>query len=42
MNLSERLTVIFLTLFDHIMNLITLGYWGKVRGDEIVVIKLRK
>lgn len=39
MNLREELTVIFLTLFDHIMDLLTLGWWSQVRGEEIVVIK---
>ena len=42
MNALEELTVIFLTLFDHIMDLLTLGRWSRVRGEEIVVIKPRK
>lgn len=42
MNLSERLTVFFLTLLDHIMDLLTLGRWSRVRGDEKVIIKIRK
>ena len=42
MNLSERFTVIVLTLFDRIMDLFTLGWWSRVRGEEIVVLKTSK
>lgn len=40
--MSEQILVTLLTLFDLIMNLITLGYWGWVRGEEVVIIKTRK
>jgi len=39
MNPFEEFTVIFLTLIDFIMDVLTLGWWGRVRGEEIVVIK---
>jgi len=39
--MSEKLIVIFLTLFDHIMDRLTLGWWSRVRGEEIVVIKTK-
>ena len=42
MNPLEELTVIFLTLFDLIMDTLTLGWWSRVRGEEIVIIKTRK
>jgi hypothetical protein len=42
MNLSERLIVSLLTLFDLAMNIITFGQWEKVRGEEVVIIKTRK
>jgi hypothetical protein len=42
MNLSERLTVFLLTCFDHVMNIVTSGLWEKVRGEQIVIIKIRK
>jgi hypothetical protein len=41
MNLREELTVIVLTLFDHIMDALTLGKWSRVRGEEIVVFKTK-
>lgn len=37
----EELIVISLTVFDHIMDLLTLGRWSRVRGEEIVVIKTK-
>lgn len=42
MNPLEELTVLFLTLFDHIMDLFTLGQWSRVRGEEIVVLKSKQ
>jgi hypothetical protein len=42
MNISERLTVFLLTIFDRIMNLVTFGLWEKVRGEQIVIIKIRE
>jgi len=42
MNPLEELTVIFLTLFDFIMDMLTLGWWSRVRGEEIVVFKSSK
>ena len=42
MNLSERLIVFVLSGFDRIMNLVTLGLWEKVRGEQVVIIKTRK
>jgi hypothetical protein len=42
MNPLEEFTVIFLTLFDHIMDVLTLGWWSIYRGDEIVLIKTSK
>ena len=39
MNPLEELTIVILTVFDHIMDLITLGQWSRVRGEEIVLIK---
>jgi len=42
MNLSERLIVSVLSWFDRFMNLVTLGLWEKVRGEQIVIIKIRK
>ena len=42
MNLSERLTVFLLTWFDRIMNIVTFGLWEEVRGEQTVVIKIRK
>ena len=42
MNLLEELTVIILSLFDFIMDLLTLGWWSRVRGEEKVIIKIRK
>jgi hypothetical protein len=41
MNPLEALTVILLTVFDHIMDLLTLGTWSRVRGEEIVVFKIK-
>jgi len=38
----EEFTVIILMLFDHTMDLLTLGQWSRVRGDEIVILKTRK
>jgi hypothetical protein len=40
--MKERLIIPLLYLFDFIMDLATLGRWGRVRGDEVVVVKLRK
>lgn len=42
MNLSERLTVFLLTWFDRFMNIVTIGLWEQVRGEQIVIIKIRK
>jgi len=39
--MNEQLIVIVLTVFDHIMDLLTLGWWSRVRGEEIVVIKTK-
>ncbi len=40
--MKEKVIVSFLYLFDFIMNLITLGQWGRSRGEERVVFKLNK
>jgi len=37
--MNEQLIVIFLTVFDFIMDVLTLGQWSRVRGEEIVLIK---
>lgn len=42
MNPLEAFIVILLTLFDHIMDLLTLGRWSRVRGEEIVVLKSKE
>lgn len=42
MTISELLTVTFLSWFDRAMDFITRGQWGKARGDQRVVIKIRK
>jgi hypothetical protein len=42
MNLPEELIVIFLTLFDFIMDVLTLGWWSRVRGEEIVILKSKQ
>jgi hypothetical protein len=42
MNPLEALIVILLTLFDLIMDMLTLGWWSVYRGEEIVVLKTRK
>lgn len=42
MNLAERFTVLILTVFDRIMDLLTLGHWSRVRGEEIVILKISK
>ena len=42
MNPLEEMTVIVLTLFDSIMDVLTLGQWSRVRGEEIVVFKSSK
>lgn len=42
MNLSELLIVFLLTCFDRVMNTVTFGLWEKVRGEQVVIIKIRK
>jgi len=42
MNISEHLIVFLLTGWDRLMNLVTLGRWEQVRGEQIVIIKIRK
>ena len=42
MNMPEELTVLFLTVFDHIMDALTAGRWSRVRGDEIVILKSKQ
>lgn len=41
MNISERLTVILLSWWDRLMNIVTLGLWEKVRGEQKVIIKIK-
>lgn len=38
----EAIIVTALSCFDFIMNLITFGRWGQVRGDEKFIGKIRK
>ena len=33
MNIEERLAVFCLTVFDRLMDMVTLGLWTKVRGN---------
>ena len=42
MNISERITTSFLYGLDWLMNLVTSGEWGRVRGAQRPVIKIRK
>lgn len=42
MTLSEFIIVTFLTCFDWVMDFITFGQWWRVRGDQRVIIKIRK
>lgn len=42
MSLSELIIVAFLSGFDWCMNLITGGKWGRVRGAQRVIVKIRK
>lgn len=40
--MRELIIVSFLYCFDFVMNAITLGYWGFHRGQERIVIKIKK
>ncbi|HZM22080.1 MAG TPA: hypothetical protein VFC02_10065 [Anaerolineales bacterium] len=42
MTISELIIVTTLYCFDFIMNLITGGRWEQVRGDQKVIVKIRK
>ena len=42
MNPLEELTVIILTLFDHMMDLFTFGQWSHTRGNRKVTFKIKK
>jgi len=42
MNIQDRLAEIVLSLFDGIMDLITLGKWSQVRGSKIPNIHIKK
>jgi len=42
MNVQDRIVEIFLSLFDHIMDLFTLGKWTQIRGGVVPNIKIKK
>ena len=40
--MKELVIITFLYGFDWVMDLITRGKWGRVRGEQRVVIKIKK
>lgn len=42
MQLQDRFAEIILSLFDGVMDLITLGGWSRSRGDVIPNIKVKR
>ena len=42
MYIQDRFTEIVLSLFDGLMNVITLGAWTRSQGDVIVNIKVKQ
>jgi len=40
--MKELVIISFLYSFDFVMNIITLGQWGQVRGNQQVIYKVRE